>query len=199
MIEYDMQKLLWIEYTKKSKFMLVNIFFLYNLLKKGVQSGVEMDFMRIDENDYVNEYEIKTSKSDFKEEFLTKTDKHKLLSEKHVCCPNRFWFAAPYGIIDKLSVPDYAGLVEFKKEADGTFSHRIVKKAPLLHSNIVDPRDLFYKVYYKAHKAQDIEFNNYRKRIRKQDGSKAVEKKRISKRRSKLQFTVRKKVPTEEC
>lgn len=198
MTEFDMQRLLWIDFTKKSKFMFVNIFFMYSELRKGSQSGAEMDFMRIDEQDYVNEYEIKVSKSDFKDEFIAKVDKHNLLSTRHNSCPNRYWLAAPSGIIDKDDVPEYAGLIEYIKEKDGTFRQRIVKRAPLLNSIITDPKSLFYKAYYKAHNAQDKEFNNYRKRIRKLDGSKAVENKRISKKPKKRRFTVRRNDTSEE-
>jgi hypothetical protein len=188
--EFDIQSLLWKEFTKKVKFMFHNIFFFYDALKDGVgRSVVEMDFMTIDNDGYCNEFEIKTSRSDFKEEFLAKPMKHKLLSEKSTDCPNRYYFACPKGIIDINEVPSYAGLIEFTKDSMGQFKMRVARKAPLLHKRLLDPRDLFYKVYYKYYNAQDKEFNNTKKRIRKSDGTKAAEKKRIRKPKRR-RFTV---------
>lgn len=198
--EVDVQEWLWKHFTKKgAKFMFINIFYLYDILKNDRgNSTIEMDYMLIDESDYVNEYEIKTTKSDFKEEFATKGKKHELLSQRHVGGPNRYWFACPAGIIDKETVPEYAGLVEFKKDLNGEMKLRIVKKAPLLHSNIVDPRTLFYKVYYKYYNFIDANFGNTKKRIRRADGTKAVEKKRVSKKPKRRRFTVaRKQTPTD--
>ena len=193
MIEFDMQSLLWKEFTKKVKFMFHNIFFFYDNLKDGVgRSSVEMDFMTIDNDGYCNEFEIKTTKSDFREEFEAKKMKHQLLSEKSTDCPNRYWFACPKGIIDINDVPMYAGLVEFAKNSEGVYKMRVVRKAPLLHKRLLDPKDLFYKVYYKYYNAQDKEFNNTKKRIRRGDGTKAVEKKRVTKSR-KRKFTVKPK------
>ena len=71
--EVDVQEWLWKHFTKKgAKFMFINIFYLYDILKNDRgNSTIEMDYMLIDESDYVNEYEIKTTKSDYKEEFAT--------------------------------------------------------------------------------------------------------------------------------
>lgn len=197
MIEFDMQSLLWKEFTKKVKFMFHNIFFFYEPLKDANgRSTVEMDFMVIDNDGYCNEYEIKTTKSDFREEFESKKAKHNMLSEGSTSCPNRYYFACPKGIIDIKDVPAYAGLVEFYKTPEGVFKMRVARKAPLIHKLLLDPRDLFYKVYYKYYNAQDKEFNNTKKRIRRSDGTKAQEKKRVSKSK-KRKFTVAPKANKE--
>ena len=82
------------------------------------------------------EFEIKVSRSDFKNDFKHKEDKHvilegkeeflpsygKILDEnKHIWekyyrvadkkKPNYFYYAVPEGLIDKTEVPEYAGLV----------------------------------------------------------------------------------------
>jgi hypothetical protein len=190
MVERDIQKLLWKHFTKPAKYMFVNIFAFYDLIKDSSgRSGVELDFALIDSRGHVNEYEIKTSKSDFAEEFLKKGHKHDFLKANHPTCPNRYWFACQEGVIKKEDVPDYAGLVVFKKDGSD-YKMSIQKKAPLLHDNIYDPRNLFSKVYYKYHQLIDKDLENTRKRIRKADGSKAVEKKRKRKSTKKRFFSV---------
>ena len=56
--EVDVQEWLWKHFTKKgAKFMFINIFYLYDILKNDRgNSTIEMDYMLIDESDYVNEY-----------------------------------------------------------------------------------------------------------------------------------------------
>lgn len=165
--EFDMLRIMWRHFTKKSKYMFTNIFFFY----EGI--SVEADFMIIDDDGYCNEYEIKCDKKDFVEEFKSKPDKHNLLRDRHYSCPNRYYFAALPGIIDKETIPEYAGFVEFEPTTGGDYRMRTIKKAPLLHKIILDPKNLFQKIYYTYFNCKQTLYSNDRKRIRRADGSKA--------------------------
>jgi len=107
----------------------------------------ECDVLSVTKTDYICEYEIKISKSDFKADF--KKEKHKLITENKFnetitlkkagnrifeivdpyYVPNYFYFVVTENLISLEDIPKYAGLMYFHE--NGTFS--IIKKAPLLH------------------------------------------------------------------
>ncbi len=178
LVEFDMLRIIWRHFTKPAKFMFSNIFYFYDGM------SVELDFLMIDKQGYCNEYEIKCDKRDFAEEFKAKPKKHELLAQRDKSCPNRYFFAAPQGVIDKDLVPEYAGFVEFIPNEDGTHRMRTVKAAPLLHREILDERNLFQKIYYSYFNFKQILYSNDRKRIRRADGTEAV-KKSVTKRKSR--------------
>lgn len=181
MVEFDVQALLWRYYTKTSKYMFSNIFTFYGTL------NYELDFLLIEDNGLCTEFEIKCNRKDFTDEFLTKIDKHTLLSKRDITCPNKYTFICPEGVCKIQDIPEYAGFIELIPQDDGTYKYKTVRKAPLIHSNIIDPRDLFTKLYYRYFNYENARFNNDRKRVRKSDGTKAsapkVSKKRTTKRR----------------
>lgn len=72
-------------------------------------------------------YEIKVSRSDFRRDSHKKQRGARLFAD-------RFWFAAPVGIIPHEEVPDWAGLIEFSWKC-GT--HKSAK--PYLHHKVVIP------------------------------------------------------------
>lgn len=94
----------------------------------------EMDVCKINGSQYVTEYEIKISRSDFFADFKKqhthwrdgKTVKHQQI-ESGEYVANRFYYVVPQGLIKLEEVPKYAGLIEYV----GGFLE--VKKAPLLH------------------------------------------------------------------
>lgn len=72
-------------------------------------------------------YEIKTSRWDFKRDDAEKHSKARQFS-------NFFYYAAPKGLIDPSSVPEWAGLVEFDLDImadEYTLGMSVVKQAPL--------------------------------------------------------------------
>lgn len=107
---------------------------------------------------YWNEYEIKISVADFKKDF-TKRSKNinmglwnrekkweQLTSNKHdnflkfaanqeTKTPNRFLFVVPKNLIDRESVPPYAGLLYYDEESK---SISVVKSGKLLHKNKIE-------------------------------------------------------------
>lgn len=108
----------------------------------------ECDMWRLTKNGYVDEYEIKTSVSDFKadakktadrrERFDRETkqwitvsarNKHNLLATT-IEGPNRFWFVIDERIHNLVEIPDYAGLIVARKH--GHYLH-VEKAAPVRH------------------------------------------------------------------
>ena len=82
---------------------------------------------------YVNEFEIKLSKSDYRADFQKK--KHKTFAARKMhkdwTMPGYFWFVAPKGIVS--DVPEYAGHLEVYEGFWNDF--KVIKKAPRLHSS----------------------------------------------------------------
>ena len=105
----------------------------------------EMDILAIRKSGYVDEIEIKLSKSDFKADFnktvnkkiktdygykFTKVKKHRTLRSGK-CIPNYFSFLVPESIVDEIEIPKYCGLyVIYENRRNNIFE---VKKAPILH------------------------------------------------------------------
>jgi hypothetical protein len=104
----------------------------------------ECDVISISKSDYIYEYEVKISKSDFKADF--KKDKHKLMENAGVkekvikenniiikdiwyLTPNYFSFVVPEDLISIQDIPDYAGLIYMTTD----LKFNIIKKPPLLH------------------------------------------------------------------
>ena len=112
----------------------------------------ESDFFSLSDAGYVYEFEIKVSKSDFKDDF-NKKDKHVLLesndTENCYKKPNKFWYAVPKGLLTSHVIPAYAGLIEID---DRNTPANIIKEAPFLHKELLFPRyqkKLLDKFYWR--------------------------------------------------
>lgn len=100
----------------------------------------ECDVISISKSNYIYEYEIKISRSDFKKDILKQ--KHKfILNEKYTkvskgetvyLVPNYFSYITPKGLVNIDEVPDYAGLI-YQNE-DMTFE--VIKKPKLIHKTV---------------------------------------------------------------
>lgn len=93
----------------------------------------ESDFFSVSESGYVYEVEIKVTRGDFKDDF-NKTSKHTLLEsvdpEINLKRPNKFFYAAPKGLLNTIEIPKYAGLIEI----DSLDAMPVISKnAPFLH------------------------------------------------------------------
>lgn len=105
----------------------------------------ECDVISISKSNYIYEYEIKISRSDFKADF--NKEKHKLMLERnctkvrmikednqkiketlYLTC-NYFNFVVPTGLVTRDEIPEYAGLIYM----DENLKFEIIKKAPILH------------------------------------------------------------------
>lgn len=102
----------------------------------------ECDVISISKSDYIYEYEVKISKSDFKRDFIK--EKHSfMLNEKSTYkrkgeilyrIPNYFYFVTPTELISIEDIPEYAGLIY----TDGV-NFEIIKKPKLLHNTKASP------------------------------------------------------------
>jgi len=101
----------------------------------------EADLISVTKAGYINEYEIKLTRSDYTADF-NKESKHKWLSMAKELVRNKdvtgvpayFWYVAPEGIID--TVPEYAGQIEIRWLPETWFKDGVceIKRAPRLHS-----------------------------------------------------------------
>jgi len=99
----------------------------------------ECDVLAITKAGYAVEYELKTTRSDFKADF--KKPKHKLFKKGQGGQVSRFWFVVPEGLVGKDEVPSYAGLmycsIKGKKR-----SLDIIKYPKRLKSKKIDTRNM---------------------------------------------------------
>lgn len=125
----------------------------------------ESDVFKQLKSGYTEEIEIKISLADFKAD-KNKVEKHKriqtgvvrsaLLKEgtQAVKRPNRFYYAVPEFMVEKIEVPEYAGLICV---FDDLRRHPSVeKKAPLLHKDKlkINYESLSRKLVYRLCEAQ---------------------------------------------
>lgn len=94
----------------------------------------ECDVISISKSNYIYEYEVKISRSDFFADF--KKIKHKLMTEgvgikeETYLSPNYFYFVVPEGLVSVDEVPKYSGLIYM----NGNFEFEIVKKPLMIHN-----------------------------------------------------------------
>ncbi len=120
----------------------------------------EMDVFRRMKSGYVYEYEIKISRSDFKNDFKKHKSKrvglypnHQFEKEyKHECMSigrgdcNKFFFVVPENLIQPEEVPEHAGLIWLveRTSSHGTFfDFKTIKNAPFIHKNKNDSKKFF--------------------------------------------------------
>jgi hypothetical protein len=94
----------------------------------------ECDVISISKSNYIYEYEIKISRSDFFADF--KKIKHipmlegKSIKKDIYLSPNYFYFVTPTNLINIEEIPKYAGLIYM----DEMLQFKTIKKAPLIHN-----------------------------------------------------------------
>jgi len=99
----------------------------------------ECDVISISKSNYIYEYEVKISRSDYKKDFIK--EKHNLiLNEKHTMLshngdliyllPSYFSFVTVKDLIRVNEIPDYAGLIYINED----FKFDVIKKPKLLHN-----------------------------------------------------------------
>lgn len=171
MTERDIQDKLRTKYHASSKYAVENVYFFAD--------DWETDFLVIQNGSkYAYEFEIKISRADFKAD-AGKVNKHMVVrsgervvkkfvrssdiatkrehwresceyKEPTKIRPNRFYYVVPEKLITKEEVPDYAGLAYA-----GPQGIVIIKKAPLLHSEVIEHSSrLCNKMYYRWRTAE---------------------------------------------
>jgi len=110
--------------------------------------GFEMDIFSLTfRNDIITEYEIKTTKADYKNDFkknYTAYNRKKKIYETHhkhktEYKANKFYFVVPDGLIKPDEIPDKLGLIYYYPEKNVKF--KIIKKAFKLNDNKVNTED----------------------------------------------------------
>ena len=109
----------------------------------------EADVFELTDAGYWREYEIKTSRADFRNDAKKRKvgrverNKHDLLAARDVSGPCQFWFVCPAGLIPVAEVPEWAGLIEMSDTGRGHKKYRVrdtvVKAAPRLHQEKCRP------------------------------------------------------------
>ena len=137
----DIQNRLYWHLMKKShKFICPN---------KYLDDWFECDMLSITSSDYLHEYEIKISRSDFKADFgkeakhtvLESNIKKELLTEKKLLklkCPSFFWYVTPVGLLTEKDIPEYAGWIEVPESKYPHSGIKVMIVAPRLNTNKVD-------------------------------------------------------------
>jgi hypothetical protein len=131
----------------------------------------ESDALKITKSNYSYEFEIKISRSDFKNDFKHKKNKHIILENKEdVNKPNYFYYVVPTDLIKVDEIPDYAGLIYVKGVVFGTnirYYFTEIKKAPKLHKEKIDISglnlvDKFYYNYIHWKHKHEKDLNEYK-------------------------------------
>ena len=139
----------------------------YELLAPNVylQHSSEMDLMGIRKSGFVDEIEIKLTRSDFRADFKkitrlwgkasalwSKSDtwvewpKHECLREGLLPC-NYFSFLVPDGLVTVDDIPEYAGLYVLRR------GHvQELKKAPRLHDRKISTEDKYHTARKMAYR-----------------------------------------------
>ncbi len=136
----------------------------------------EADVISITKAGFINEFEIKRTRSDFMADFRNKTYKHKYLAERvgikkgfngtvWFLAPSYFWFVVPKNLIGIEDIPEYAGLIYYE---EGRLA--VIKRAPRTHSekatiDIVQKiaHNLMCKIIFGG------SFMNYSKKLRENE------------------------------
>lgn len=96
----------------------------------------ESDILFKNQQGSIYEIEIKTSLSDYLNDFENKKKKHKELSKIRQKAPAYFYFLVPNEIVDKIEVPEYCGLYSYSefqcRERGLVIDTYLIKEAPKL-------------------------------------------------------------------
>lgn len=111
--------------------------------------GWESDLIRVTPRLFSAEYEIKSSRADFRcdlRDHGPKKWRRNCLEEAETRriagrpMPNFFWYVTPPGVVPVDLVPEFAGLAELADYGPLV----VVKKAPRLHKLPLTPRDVLF-------------------------------------------------------
>lgn len=108
---------------------------------KYLFSDWEIDVLSMNKNDYLTEYEVKVSRSDF----LADSKKRKWqFYEKRIenLISNYFYYVCPDGLISENEIPDFAGLIYATNEG-----LKVIKKAKILHRKKHNVKKILTKFY----------------------------------------------------
>lgn len=138
----------------------------------------ESDVLKITKSGYAYEFEIKISRSDFKNDFKHKKKKHLLLESKDnsTKMPNYFYYVVPEGLVTEEEVPEYAGLIYVHatviSDSRVYYQFQEIKAAPRLHGNKIDEDSLklvdkFYYNYIHWKHKHEKDLTEYKEQLEK--------------------------------
>jgi hypothetical protein len=94
---------------------------------KYLFSDWEIDVLSMNKNNYLTEYEVKVTRSDFKAD--AKKKKWRWYENRtETMISNYFYYVCPEGLILEAEIPSFSGLIYVTNEG-----LKVIKKAPLLH------------------------------------------------------------------
>lgn len=112
----------------------------------------ESDILKITRNKYMMEFEIKTSKVDFQNDFLKENkfgNKHELIQECKSGLVN-FSFVVPEGLVELYEIPDEYGLYYISNVDETVYLHTVRKPKNLKKSTKISD-DVLLSYYKKSH------------------------------------------------
>jgi len=141
----------------------------------------ECDVCEITATGYMREFEIKTSRSDFKVDAQKMREvgrmifgqgprqmetKHDLLARGDPRGPSCFYFVTPAGLLQEHEIPLWAGLIEVRRAPGHSYPlDQIVKKAPRLHKQKADEgvrRGMLQVTYGRLHHVWWEQYHRFR-------------------------------------
>lgn len=152
--EWDIQNKLWghLQYKKKHNFIYPNNVSMFRW---------EADMISVTGAGFVNEYEIKISKGDFRADF--KKPKHQIFlgeNKKVKHYPTYFWYVT-YGFdVNMDDMPSYAGWIDLYQTTYGRLVLIVKKKAPKMNNSKLSDtmREKIYKnMFWKYWNIRDKE------------------------------------------
>ena len=121
----------------------------------------ECDVFLLTKAGYTEEYEIKMSLADYKNDYnkriseWNKTKKHDKVKNGELA--NRFYFVVPEDIYEKIDFPNYVGVMTYKRYDDydknGVYFFNEAKKAPLLHKRKekIDTKNIIHTIAQRCY------------------------------------------------
>lgn len=127
----EIQNVICIEETRKRNLCCENVKYLF--------SAWENDVLSLNGSNYLIEFEVKVSRSDFLADRKKSRFVHydKQLTAKYT--PNRFYYAVPPGLVQVAELPWFAGLVYVSDKIE------VIRKAPLMHKTMHDRSKILEK------------------------------------------------------
>lgn len=125
-------------------------------------SPFESDILRVRKSGFFVEYEVKTSRADFRNDFNKRTGtgvaKHDIYKGQRsdskrtkLPIPKQFYFLTPEGLIDDADIPDHCGLIEVGEPRLSGYLPVICRKtAPNLTKPTRLDNDQLFNLAFKA-------------------------------------------------
>lgn len=161
MTSKEIYKALNIYYQPRAYYCVENIYAFCQYYK-------ETDFLIINNNGYIQDFEVKTSRADFKNDVKNKPLKHSILETGNITLPytyfrdkekylpgelipcqrpNKFWFITPDNLVKESEVPHYAGLVYVLESGE----IKKIKEAPFLHKEKINLESVLCRKFYYSY------------------------------------------------